>query len=55
MNPPPSFSVIVSSYNYQDHVVDAVASALQQTVPVLQVVVVDDGCERRSGSDTIRW
>ena len=43
MSQPPSFSVIVSSYNYQDHVVDAVASALQQTVPVLQVVVVDDG------------
>jgi len=43
MNPPPSFSVIVSSYNYQDHVVDSVASALKQTLPVLQVVVVDDG------------
>ncbi|MDH4393357.1 MAG: glycosyltransferase family A protein [Aquabacterium sp.] len=43
MNLPPSFSVIVSSYNYQDHVVDAVDSALQQTVPPLEVVVVDDG------------
>jgi len=43
MSQAPSFSVIVSSYNYQDHVVDAVASALHQTVPVLEVVVVDDG------------
>lgn len=36
-------SVLVSSYNYRDYVVQAVRSALSQTVPPLQVVVVDDG------------
>lgn len=39
----PGFSVLVSSYNYQDYVVDAVASALDQTRPPHEVIVVDDG------------
>lgn len=36
-------SVIVSSYNYRDYVVQAVNSALAQSAPPLQVIVVDDG------------
>jgi glycosyltransferase involved in cell wall biosynthesis len=40
---PPRFSVIVSSYNYEDFVVAAVNSALQQSLPPLEVIVVDDG------------
>lgn len=36
-------SVIVSSYNYEAYVVDAVRSALEQRYPPAQVVVVDDG------------
>ncbi|MEK8025681.1 glycosyltransferase family 2 protein [Pseudaquabacterium rugosum] len=39
----PKFSVIVSSYNYADFVVDAVNSALRQSHPPHQVIVVDDG------------
>jgi glycosyltransferase involved in cell wall biosynthesis len=39
----PTVSVLVSSYNYREHVVGAVQSALAQTVPPLEVVVVDDG------------
>ncbi len=39
----PSVSVLVSSYNYRDHVVQAVQSALTQTVEPLEIVVVDDG------------
>lgn len=39
----PSVSVLVSSYNYAAYVVDAVNSALAQTVPPAQVIVVDDG------------
>lgn len=39
----PTVSVIVSSYNYRDYVVQAVNSALAQTAPPLQVIVVDDG------------
>lgn len=47
MSTPPAaaltVSVIVSSYNYRDYVVQAVASALAQSAPPLQVIVVDDG------------
>ena len=39
----PTFSVLVSSYNYRDYVVQAVRSALDQTLAPLHVVVVDDG------------
>ncbi len=39
----PTVSVLVSSYNYRDHVVQAVESVLAQTVPALDIVVVDDG------------
>ncbi len=35
--------MLISSYNYREHVVGAVRSALDQTVPPLEVVVVDDG------------
>ncbi len=39
----PAASVLVSSYNYRDHVVPAIRSALAQTVAPLDIVVVDDG------------
>jgi glycosyltransferase involved in cell wall biosynthesis len=39
----PTVSVLVSSYNYRDHVVNAVQSVLSQTVEALDIVVVDDG------------
>ncbi|WP_368563210.1 glycosyltransferase family 2 protein [Pseudoxanthomonas sp. UTMC 1351] len=39
----PTVSVLVSSYNYAQYVVDAVRSALAQDEPPQQVIVVDDG------------
>jgi glycosyltransferase involved in cell wall biosynthesis len=39
----PTCSVLISSYNYREHVVGAVQSALSQTAAPLDVVVVDDG------------
>jgi glycosyltransferase involved in cell wall biosynthesis len=39
----PTVSVLISSYNYRDHVVQAVQSALSQTVAPLDIIVVDDG------------
>ena len=39
----PAVSVLVSSYNYERYVVDAVRSALAQTHRPAQVIVVDDG------------
>ena len=46
---PPSISVLVSSYNYADYVVDAVRSALAQSPAPCEVIVVDDG----SGDDSV--
>lgn len=43
-----TFSVLVSSYNYQDFVLDAVHSALAQSHTPLEVIVVDDGSTDRS-------
>ncbi len=37
------FTVLISSYNYQDFVIDAVQSALDQTWAPYEVIVVDDG------------
>ena len=34
---------LINSYNYRQYVVDAVASALHQTVPFDEVILVDDG------------
>jgi glycosyltransferase involved in cell wall biosynthesis len=40
---PTSFSVVVTSYNYRQFIVEAVEGALRQTRAAAQVVVVDDG------------
>lgn len=39
----PSFSVVIAAYNVADFVGEAVASALGQTRPPLEVIVCDDG------------
>lgn len=60
---PPSVSVVVTCYNYERYVVDAVESALHQSSPAIEVVVVDDGStdssralltERYGGHQTVR-
>jgi glycosyltransferase involved in cell wall biosynthesis len=45
---PPTISVIVSSYNYEDHVVAAVNSVVAQAYRPLEIIVVDDGSSDRS-------
>ncbi len=46
-------SVVIDNYNYQDYVARAIDSALAQTHPDMEVIVVDDGS--RDGSvDVIR-
>ncbi len=42
-NPRPTFSIVVCNYNYEAHVQRAIDSALNQTCPAQQVIVVDDG------------
>jgi hypothetical protein len=39
----PTFSVIIAAYQAADTIAEAVASALNQTVPPLEVIVCDDG------------
>ncbi|MGH9172822.1 MAG: glycosyltransferase family 2 protein, partial [Vicinamibacterales bacterium] len=39
----PSFSVLIAAYQAADTIGDAVASALEQTVPAREVIVCDDG------------
>ncbi len=48
-----SFGIIVTCYNYRDFVVEAVDSALAQTRPPKQIVVVDDGSKDGS-QDVLR-
>lgn len=49
--PATTFAVIVTSYNYRRYVIEAVESALSQTLPPSQVIVVDDGST--DGSDVL--
>ena len=39
----PGVSVVIPAYNYAKYLADAVSSALRQTWPRLEVIVVDDG------------
>jgi hypothetical protein len=39
----PSFSVVIAAYQVADMIGDAIRSVLDQTVPALEVIVVDDG------------
>ena len=50
MGAPTTFSVVVTCYNYRDFVEQAVDSALAQSRPPLEVIVVDDGSTDGSGA-----
>ncbi len=43
MNQNPLVSIIVNNYNYDQFLPDAIESALAQTYPLTEVIVVDDG------------
>ena len=39
----PLVSIIITSYNYEKFLAGTIDSALQQTYPVKEIIVVDDG------------
>ena len=51
MPPPRLASVIITSFNYERYLAQAIDSALAQTWPAVEVIVVDDGST--DGSPTI--
>lgn len=48
-------SVIINNYNYGRYLPDAVDSALEQTYPNVEIVVVDDGSSDNSAEDIGRY
>lgn len=47
----PTISILITNYNYADYVGEAIRSALDQTLPAFEVIVVDDGS--RDGSRAV--
>jgi glycosyltransferase involved in cell wall biosynthesis len=45
-----SISIFINNYNYGRFLGEAIRSALEQTVPALEVIVVDDGSTGESRS-----
>ena len=36
-------SVLVTSYNYENYITETLTSLLEQTIPIDEIVVIDDG------------
>lgn len=52
---PPLVSIVICSYNYEKYVEAAVQSALAQTHPRVEVIVVDDGSTDSSRERLMPW
>ncbi|MCP1273890.1 glycosyltransferase [Gluconobacter albidus] len=48
-------TVVITSYNYEAHLLDALESVAAQTLPVLDLIVVDDGSSDGSLALTTTW
>ena len=48
MNANPLVSIIINNYNYSDYVAEAIESAIHQSYPFTEVIVVDDGSTDQS-------
>src|SRR5438128_11457422 len=51
---PPRISVIVTSYNQQEYLREAIESAINQTVAAFEIIVADDHSTKDGSIETIR-
>src|SRR5690349_16045680 len=51
----PSVSVVIPTYNYGRFIAESVESAIRQTFPPYEVIVVDDGSTDGTGSIVKRF
>jgi len=52
--PPPQVSVIITSYNQQEYLREAIESAIDQTVAPFEIIVADDHSTKDGSIETIR-
>src|SRR5256886_17638460 len=51
---PPRVSVIITSYNQQEYLREAIESAIDQTVAAFEIIVADDHSTKDGSIETIR-
>src|SRR5438270_12283986 len=51
---PPRVSVIITSYNEQEYLREAIESAIDQTVAAFEIIVADDRSTKDGSVETIR-
>src|SRR5438067_11728928 len=51
---PPRVSVIITSYNQQEYLREAIESAIDQTVAAVEIIVADDHSTKDGSIETIR-
>src|SRR6266480_4642440 len=51
---PPQVSVVITSYNQQDYLREAIESAIDQTVGAFEIIVADDHSTKDGSVETIR-
>src|SRR5207249_9449928 len=51
---PPQVSVIITSYNQQEYLREAIESAVDQTVAAFEIIVADDHSTKDGSIETIR-
>lgn len=47
--PPPTFTVVMPAYRSEETIERAIRSVLEQTLPPLEILVIDDGSDDRTG------
>src|SRR5438477_10195312 len=52
--PPPQVSLIITSYNQQEYLREAIESAIDQTVAAFEIIVTDDHSTKDGSIETIR-